>query len=43
MGDIRRSLADISAAAADLHYTDLVDIQAGLKKTILWYQQQINS
>lgn len=43
MGDIRRSLADISAATADLHYTDLVDIKSGLKKTILWYQQQINS
>lgn len=43
MGDIQRSLADISAAEAHLSYTDLVDIQTGLKDTIQWYQHQINS
>lgn len=37
-GDIRDSLADVSLAKSLLGYQDLVDLDAGLKKTVEWYK-----
>ncbi len=39
-GDIKHSLADISAAQRDLGYKVLVDFKEGLKRTIAWYKGQ---
>lgn len=39
-GDVRDSLADISAAKKLLGYEILFDVQAGLEKTVRWYQAQ---
>lgn len=36
-GDIRDSLADITAAKRDLSYTGSVDFRDGLKQTVAWY------
>jgi nucleoside-diphosphate-sugar epimerase len=36
-GDIRHSLADISAAKADLGYTVDFDFKSGLKETVTWF------
>ncbi|NMC44816.1 MAG: SDR family oxidoreductase [candidate division Zixibacteria bacterium] len=38
-GDIRHSLADISAAKADLGYTVDFDFKSGLKETVTWFAQ----
>jgi nucleoside-diphosphate-sugar epimerase len=39
-GDVKHSLADITAAQNDLNYEPLVDIETGLRKTIGWYRKQ---
>lgn len=39
-GDVRDSLADISAAKKLLSYEILFDVQAGLEKTVRWFQAQ---
>jgi nucleoside-diphosphate-sugar epimerase len=39
-GDVRDSLADISAAQKLLGYEILFDVQAGLEKTVRWFQAQ---
>ena len=39
-GDVKHSLADITAARRDLAYTPVVDVEAGLRKTIEWYLQE---
>ena len=36
-GDVKHSLADISKAAQLLNYANLVDIDAGLQKTVAWF------
>jgi UDP-glucose 4-epimerase len=38
-GDIKHSLADISAAAAGLGYAPKVDFEEGLRRTIEWYRE----
>jgi nucleoside-diphosphate-sugar epimerase len=38
-GDIRHSLADISAARAELGYEPRVDVRTGLRKTVDWYRE----
>lgn len=40
VGDVRDSLADISAAKKLLGYEVRYDVQAGLEKTIRWFQAQ---
>jgi UDP-N-acetylglucosamine 4-epimerase len=37
-GDILHSLADVAKAASMINYTDLVDLDEGLKQTILFYK-----
>ncbi len=39
-GDVRDSLADIAAAKKLLGYEILFDVQAGLEKTVRWFQAQ---
>ena len=39
VGDVKHSLADISAARAGLGYRAAVDFQEGLRRTIAWYGQ----
>ncbi len=39
-GDIRHSLADITAARRDLGYTAAVGYREGLKQTLAWYAEQ---
>ena len=39
-GDVKHSLADITAARRDLGYDPAVDVETGLRKTIEWYQHQ---
>lgn len=39
-GDVKHSLADITAAKTDLHYEPLVDIETGLRRTIRWYRDR---
>ncbi len=41
-GDIRDSLADITAARIDLGYTSPVSFRDGLKRTIAWYRENPN-
>jgi nucleoside-diphosphate-sugar epimerase len=41
VGDVRHSLADISAAQEALGYRVLVDFYDGLRQTVAWYRQQI--
>ena len=36
-GDVKHSLADIGKAAQLLNYANLVDIDAGLQKTVTWF------
>ena len=36
-GDVKHSLADISKAEKLLKYSNLVDIDSGLQKTIEWF------
>lgn len=36
-GDVKHSLADIGKAAQLLNYANLVDIDAGLQKTVAWF------
>ncbi len=38
-GDVKHSLADISRAQTFLDYSDLVDIDSGLQKTVAWFAQ----
>ena len=40
-GDIKHSLADISAAEAAMGYKPSVDFAEGLKRTVAWYRTQI--
>jgi UDP-glucose 4-epimerase len=40
-GDVKHSLADISAARADLGYTAAVPFAEGLRRTIAWYKQSL--
>lgn len=42
-GDVKHSLADITAARRDLAYEPIVDVETGLRKTIAWYRQCENS
>ena len=37
VGDVKHSLADISAARARLGYRGAVDFEEGLRRTIAWY------
>jgi len=39
-GDVKHSLADITAARSDLGYNPVVDVETGLRKTIEWYKQK---
>ena len=39
-GDVKHSLADITAGHKDLGYEPLVDIETGLRKTIHWYRER---
>lgn len=39
-GDVKHSLADITAAQNFLRYEPLVDIETGLQKTIRWYRER---
>ncbi len=41
-GDIRDSLADITAARRDLGYTASVDFREGLRRSIAWYAEHEN-
>lgn len=41
VGDVRHSLADISAAQEVLGYRVLVDFYDGLRRTVDWYREQI--
>jgi len=38
-GDIKHSLADISAARRDLGYTASIDFEQGLEQTVEWYRK----
>ena len=40
-GDVRHSLADISAARADLGYCPEIGIEEGLRRTLAWYRAQM--
>ena len=40
-GDIKHSLADISAARKGLGYEPRVDFEEGLRRTVAWYRQQL--
>ena len=39
-GDVKHSLADITAARRDLGFNPVVDVEKGLQKTIKWYREQ---
>jgi UDP-glucose 4-epimerase len=39
-GDVRDSLADISAASAALGYIPQVDFEEGLRRTVAWYRDE---
>ena len=39
-GDVRDSLADISAARMAFGYTPVVDFEEGLRRTVAWYKTQ---
>ena len=41
VGDVRHSLADISAAQESLGYRALVDFYDGLRQTVAWYRDQV--
>jgi UDP-glucose 4-epimerase len=41
VGDVRHSLADISAAEEVLGYRVLVDFYEGLRQTVAWYREQV--
>jgi nucleoside-diphosphate-sugar epimerase len=40
VGDVRHSLADITAAREQLGYRGAVSFAEGLKRTIAWYASQ---
>jgi len=40
VGDVKHSLADISAARIRLGYEPLVDVEEGLRRTIAWFQSE---
>jgi nucleoside-diphosphate-sugar epimerase len=40
-GDVRDSLADISAARASVGYQPLLDFEEGLARTVAWYRDQL--
>jgi len=42
-GDIKHSLADISLAKKHLGYLPDIDFEEGLKRTVEWYKQKIES
>jgi len=42
-GDVKHSLADITAARRDLRYEPVVDVETGLRKTIEWYRERVHS
>jgi nucleoside-diphosphate-sugar epimerase len=39
VGDVKHSLADISRAQTFLDYSELVDVDSGLQKTVSWFTQ----
>ena len=41
VGDVRHSLADVTAARETLGYQVLVDFREGLRRTVAWYREQI--
>ena len=40
MGDVKHSLADVSAARARLGYRGAVSFEEGLRRTIAWYTER---
>ncbi len=40
-GDVRQSLADISAAREAFGYQPLVDVREGLARTVAWHRQRL--
>ena len=42
-GDVKHSLADISAARESLGYEPKVDFEEGLRRTVEWYRTQVAS
>lgn len=42
-GDVRDSLAEISAAGRDLGYHPAVDVEEGLRRTIQWYREALRT
>ncbi|MBT3261570.1 SDR family oxidoreductase [bacterium] len=42
LGDVLDSLAAVSEAQKDLNYTNLIDLEAGLQKTIKWYTDSLS-
>ena len=40
-GDVRHSQADVSRAKALLNFAPLVDVEQGLQRTLMYYQQQL--
>ncbi len=41
IGDVKHSLADISAARDALGYEPAVDFEEGLRRTVAWYREQL--
>jgi nucleoside-diphosphate-sugar epimerase len=42
-GDVKHSLADLTAIRDSLGYEPIVDFDAGLEQTVRWYQQSLGS
>lgn len=42
VGDVKHSLADISAARSALGYEPVVGFEEGLRRTVAWYRDQMN-
>ena len=40
VGDVKHSLADVSAARANLGYRGAIDFEEGLRRTIAWYSER---
>jgi nucleoside-diphosphate-sugar epimerase len=40
-GDVRHSLADVTAAQEALGYRTEVDLHEGLRRTVAWYRQSL--
>jgi UDP-glucose 4-epimerase len=42
VGDVKRNASDTTKASKYLGWKAMVDIEEGLKKTVLWYQDKVN-